>query len=158
LFTQVEELFEKEFQLSFDCELFPKGSVTLLGYGFPMLIDYFLGLCLFPTKTAYEKVAREHSEMKPLLTVVDKQINGHHKESCREAWKKGWIAFLEDVNTQSFARKPQFPRIGVQGMRVTSMDLERYKAKDDDEDNDVSDGLNDDVRIKSVCKYYLFCL
>ena len=156
VFTQVQELFEKEYQLSFECELFPYRAMTLLGYGFPMLIDYFLGLCFFPTKTAYEKVARGNREVKPLLTVVDKQIHGHHTLSCRDAWKKGWIAFLEDPDTQSFARKPQFPRIGIHGTRVTSFDLERSINQDQgNDDGDESDGLLfDDVRIKLMLSYY----
>jgi hypothetical protein len=75
-------------------------------------------------------------------------MEGHDKEVRRNDWRNSWIAFIQDPKTQPFASKPVFPRIGVSGARVTSLDLERQLSRHgDDEEANASDGLNDDVSV-----------
>ena len=144
---QVEGLFKATIPIppAVQNELFPLNTMPFMGCGFPMLVDYYVGLSLFPTKTSQEKLACTHAHIPTLTSIVHKQIDGHTKDDSRDSWKQSWMDFINDKMFQPFAKKPQFPRIGVSGMRVTGVDLARSDSGQHNCDDDDSDAL--DVRI-----------
>ena len=141
MFRQVDDLFAATISIGKDNPLSKTGELPLLGMGFAKLVDFFNALCVFGTKTAYEKIqVRRVPNFTGFQAIYHAVLNSHDTEGRRELWQSSWIDFVNDSQTKPFAKKPLFAVIGKSLPRKTNHDLilEQIAAAQEEEEAVVS--------------------